>query len=233
MLLLLKAFPATCYNLQVRNNRKVHQISAVSMHLSSGTIMVKLPTSTSEVQSNRHLHASMQRKWIHRTPNYSCRPSCDRAAACLPTRRVFSTSPQGSLFTKSMPVRGVPVGGNSTEASIIRYSTFSGLLCNRHVRGQARHAAPVRGIHVSRRKNKWMKMRTRWPSCSCIHPQTCPERSPRPFNEKNKNTSTGKVALKAAPLKVSAAHKLDFLYSLYFIELISSSDILPKKGNAG
>lgn len=46
------------------------------------------------------------------------------------TLRVFSTSPQGSLFTKSIPVRGVPVGGSSIEASIIRYSTFSGLLCN-------------------------------------------------------------------------------------------------------
>lgn len=28
-----------------------------------------------------------------------------------------------------MPVRGVPVGGSNIEASIIRYSTFSGLLC--------------------------------------------------------------------------------------------------------
>lgn len=46
------------------------------------------------------------------------------------TLRVFSTSPHGSLFTKSIPVRGVPVGGSSIEASIIRYSTFSGLLCN-------------------------------------------------------------------------------------------------------
>lgn len=44
------------------------------------------------------------------------------------TLRVFSTSPQGSLLTKSMPVKGVPVGGNNTEASIIRYSTFRGLL---------------------------------------------------------------------------------------------------------
>lgn len=50
--------------------------------------------------------------------------------ACEHTLRVFSMSPQGSLLTKSMPVRGVPVGGSNIEASIIRYSTFSGLLCN-------------------------------------------------------------------------------------------------------
>lgn len=30
------------------------------------------------------------------------------------------------------------------------------------------------------KENKWVRMRTHWPSCSCIHPQTCPERSPRP-----------------------------------------------------
>lgn len=50
---------------------------------------------------------------------------------CSHTLRVFSTSPQGSLFTKSMPVRGVPVGGSRMEASIMRYSTFRGLLCNK------------------------------------------------------------------------------------------------------
>lgn len=43
------------------------------------------------------------------------------------TLRVLSTSPQGNLFKKSMPVRGVPVGGSKMDASIIRYSTFSGL----------------------------------------------------------------------------------------------------------
>lgn len=44
------------------------------------------------------------------------------------TLRVLSTSPHGILFTKSMPVRGVPVGGSKMDASIIRYSTFRGLL---------------------------------------------------------------------------------------------------------
>lgn len=44
------------------------------------------------------------------------------------TLRVLSTSPQGNLFTKSIPVSGVPVGGNKIEASIIRYSTFIGLI---------------------------------------------------------------------------------------------------------
>lgn len=84
---------------------------------------------------------------------------CEAAHTCMnhcrsgkflhePTLRVFSTSPQGSLFTKSMPVRGVPVGGNSTEASIIKYSTFSGLLCNIHVH---RRTAPVRGVHFTSR----------------------------------------------------------------------------------
>lgn len=43
------------------------------------------------------------------------------------TLRVLSTSPQGNRFTKSMPVRGVPVGGSKMDASIIRYSTFRGL----------------------------------------------------------------------------------------------------------
>lgn len=61
---------------------------------------------------------------------------CNRDSAqicvCGRTLRVFSTSPHGSLLTKSMPVRGVPVGGSSTDASIIRYSTFRGLLCNIH-----------------------------------------------------------------------------------------------------
>lgn len=44
------------------------------------------------------------------------------------TRRVFSTSPHGSRFTKSMPVSGVPVGGSRMEASIMRYSTFMGFI---------------------------------------------------------------------------------------------------------
>lgn len=44
------------------------------------------------------------------------------------TRRVFSTSPHGSRFTKSIPVSGVPVGGSRMEASIMRYSTFMGFI---------------------------------------------------------------------------------------------------------
>lgn len=47
---------------------------------------------------------------------------------CPLTRRVFSTSPHGSRFTKSMPVSGVPVGGSRMEASIMRYSTFMGFI---------------------------------------------------------------------------------------------------------
>jgi hypothetical protein len=47
---------------------------------------------------------------------------------CSLTRRVFSTSPHGSRFTKSMPVSGVPVGGSRMEASIMRYSTFMGFI---------------------------------------------------------------------------------------------------------
>lgn len=131
---------------------------------------------TSEVQGHRHLHVPLQRKWIHSTPNYLRRRTCDWGAARLPTLRVFSTSPQGSLFTKSMPVRGVPVGGNSTEASIIRYSTFNGLLCIRRVHGQADVQLRSEGFTSPDGR----QVRTHWPSCSCIHPQTCPERSPRP-----------------------------------------------------
>jgi len=52
----------------------------------------------------------------------------ERKKALL-TLRVLSTSPQGNLFTKSIPVSGVPVGGNRIEASIIKYSTFMGLIC--------------------------------------------------------------------------------------------------------
>lgn len=52
----------------------------------------------------------------------------ERTKASL-TLRVLSTSPQGNLFTKSIPVSGVPVGGNRMEASIIKYSTFMGLIC--------------------------------------------------------------------------------------------------------
>lgn len=43
-----------------------------------------------------------------------------------------STSPQGRRLQKSMPVRGVPVGGSKIEASIIRYSTFRGQFCSKH-----------------------------------------------------------------------------------------------------
>lgn len=46
----------------------------------------------------------------------------------LLTLRVLSTSPQGNLFTKSIPVSGVPVGGSKIEASIIKYSTFIGFI---------------------------------------------------------------------------------------------------------
>lgn len=52
----------------------------------------------------------------------------ERKKALL-TLRVLSTSPQGNLFTKSIPVSGVPVGGKRIEASIIKYSTFMGLIC--------------------------------------------------------------------------------------------------------
>lgn len=45
------------------------------------------------------------------------------------TFRVLSTSPHGRRLLKSMPVRGVPVGGSRIEASCMRYSTFSGLFC--------------------------------------------------------------------------------------------------------
>ena len=41
----------------------------------------------------------------------------------------LSTSPQGSLFLKSIPVSGVPVGGRRMEASIVKYSTFKGRDC--------------------------------------------------------------------------------------------------------
>lgn len=47
---------------------------------------------------------------------------------CSLTRRVLSTSPHGSRFTKSMPVSGVPVGGSRMETSIMRYSTFIGFI---------------------------------------------------------------------------------------------------------
>ena len=41
------------------------------------------------------------------------------------TFRTLSTSPQGSLLVNSIPVRGVLVGCSNTEASMVRYSTFS------------------------------------------------------------------------------------------------------------
>ena len=46
-----------------------------------------------------------------------------------------STSPHGNRFVKSIPVRGVTVGGNSKEASDITNSTFGGL------RRQARYSS--------------------------------------------------------------------------------------------
>ena len=74
------------------------------------------------------------------------------SSVCGRTLRVFSTSPQGSLLTKSMPVKGVPVGGSNTEASIIRYSTFSGLLYNTHTYRQAHiHIAPGQTLATPRK----------------------------------------------------------------------------------
>lgn len=43
------------------------------------------------------------------------------------TLLALSTSPHGSLLLKCIPVKGVPVGGSKIDASIVRYSTFSGL----------------------------------------------------------------------------------------------------------
>lgn len=56
------------------------------------------------------------------------------------TLRVLSTSPQGNRFTKSMPVRGVPVGGSKMDASIIRYSTFRGLFYTQRTHTQRKRA---------------------------------------------------------------------------------------------
>lgn len=56
------------------------------------------------------------------------------------TLRVLSTSPQGNRFTKSMPVRGVPVGGSKMDASIIRYSTFRGLFYTHSTHKQRKNA---------------------------------------------------------------------------------------------
>ncbi len=56
------------------------------------------------------------------------------------TLRVLSTSPQGNRFTKSMPVRGVPVGGSKMDASIIRYSTFRGLFYTHSAQKQRKNA---------------------------------------------------------------------------------------------
>jgi len=42
------------------------------------------------------------------------------------TLLALSTSPQGNLLLNAIPVNGVPVGGNSIDASIVRYSTFRG-----------------------------------------------------------------------------------------------------------
>ena len=43
------------------------------------------------------------------------------------TLLVLSTSPQGNLLMKSIPVRGVTVGGRSKLASMMMYSTFRDL----------------------------------------------------------------------------------------------------------
>ena len=49
---------------------------------------------------------------------------------CIITLLALSTSPHGSLLLKSIPVNGVIVGGSKMFASIIKYSTFKGLLYN-------------------------------------------------------------------------------------------------------
>lgn len=69
-------------------------------------------------------------KWVERQALdlVRWRPRRGGSRLRLLTRRVFSTSPHGSRFTKSMPVSGVPVGGRRMEASIMRYSTFMGFI---------------------------------------------------------------------------------------------------------
>lgn len=65
---------------------------------------------------------------------WSWQTAAGRGRVQLPlTRRVLSTSPHGSRFTKSMPVSGVPVGGSRMETSIMRYSTFMGFIWKRDI----------------------------------------------------------------------------------------------------
>lgn len=82
-------------------------------------LCMKLPIKQFSKKSVR-IPRIAQRFWHH-----SVMSKCKKISLTL---RVLSTSPQGNLFTKSIPVSGVPVGGSKIEASIIKYSTFIGFI---------------------------------------------------------------------------------------------------------
>ena len=78
---------------------------------------------------------------------------------------VRSTSPQGSRLTNSIPVRGVPVGGSNTEASIMRYSTL---------RGRIWTTVDIKCLDC---KNQWKWFYFFLPASRDARPRTCPEKS--------------------------------------------------------
>ena len=51
------------------------------------------------------------------------------AEHCGGFTRYLSDSPHGSLLTNSIPLRGVPMGGKRTEASMHKKDTFNGRAC--------------------------------------------------------------------------------------------------------
>lgn len=91
----------------------------VCLHQVFMILWMKLPIKQLS-RKNVCISRIVQSLWHHSVMN-------ERKKVLL-TLRVLSTSPQGNLFTKSIPVSGVPVGGNKIEASIIKYSTFMGLI---------------------------------------------------------------------------------------------------------
>ena len=67
---------------------------------------------------------SCRLSYLVSTRPWMSKDSCRKRKKVLMDLRALSTSPQGSLFVKSIPVKGVTVGGKSSEASERTNSTL-------------------------------------------------------------------------------------------------------------
>lgn len=95
--------------------------------------------------------------WVSSRP-WRSRDSWRIRKKVLMARRDLSTSPQGSRLVKWIPVRGVPVGGRSREASDIRYSmrSWGFEACRCSSSNMSRKISSFCKV-INERINRWMK----------------------------------------------------------------------------